>query len=134
MMDTSETYVKMCEKAVEIQVLAKLFEKDQYSFWVCSKWHLPVHSGRFFSDDIWLPRQDQLQEMVIPPYKNFLNAFFFFHDFLFEQMTDGEGDIPEPYKFNSMEQLWLAFVMKEKYGKTWNGEDWDKSDKFVKVV
>ena len=25
---------------------------------------------------------------------------------------------------NSMEQLWLAFVMKEKYNKTWNGEEW----------
>ena len=25
---------------------------------------------------------------------------------------------------SSMEQLWLAFVMKSKYNKTWNGEDW----------
>jgi hypothetical protein len=24
----------------------------------------------------------------------------------------------------SWEQLWLAFVMKEKYNKVWNGEDW----------
>jgi len=23
-----------------------------------------------------------------------------------------------------MEQLWLAFVMKEKHNKTWNGKDW----------
>jgi len=27
--------------------------------------------------------------------------------------------------FNSMEQLWLAFVMKEKFDKVWNGEDWE---------
>ena len=26
--------------------------------------------------------------------------------------------------FSSAEQLWLAFVMKEKYGKVWNGEEW----------
>ena len=26
--------------------------------------------------------------------------------------------------FNSMEQLWLAFVMHELYSKTWNGKDW----------
>ena len=24
----------------------------------------------------------------------------------------------------SMEQLWFAFVMKEKYGKVWDGESW----------
>jgi len=24
----------------------------------------------------------------------------------------------------SMEQAWLRVVMKEKYNKTWNGEDW----------
>jgi len=26
--------------------------------------------------------------------------------------------------FKSMEQLWLAFCMAEKYNKTWNGETW----------
>ena len=25
----------------------------------------------------------------------------------------------------SMEQLWLAFVMKEKFNKTWDGEKWE---------
>ena len=25
---------------------------------------------------------------------------------------------------NSMEQLWLAFVMHEKYGKKWDGKEW----------
>ena len=28
------------------------------------------------------------------------------------------------YEFISMEQLWLAFVMKEKYSKQWNGKEW----------
>ena len=26
---------------------------------------------------------------------------------------------------SSMEQLWLAFVMSEKYNKIWNGKEWD---------
>jgi len=125
-MDTSETYVKMCEKAVEIQVLAKLFEKDQYSFWVCSKWHLPVHSGRFFSDDIWLPRQDQLWE-IFDNTKGLLSGEV---QLIYEYMRSflGHNNWPETW-----EQLLLRFAMKEKYGKIWNGEDWDKSDKFVKV-
>ena len=42
----------------------------------------------------------------------------------------GDGDeCHMAYNFPLMEQLWLAFVMKEKFGKVWNGEDWD----FVKV-
>jgi hypothetical protein len=24
----------------------------------------------------------------------------------------------------SMEKLWLSYVMKEKYGKSWNGQEW----------
>lgn len=28
------------------------------------------------------------------------------------------------FDFDTHEQLWLAFVMKEKYGKVWNGEEW----------
>ena len=35
----------------------------------------------------------------------------------------------------SMEQLWLAFVMQEKYKKTWDGEKWIKTlDKKLKCV
>jgi len=30
------------------------------------------------------------------------------------------------HRHDSMEQLWLAFVMKEKYNKIWNGENWIK--------
>ena len=29
----------------------------------------------------------------------------------------------------TQEQLWLAFIMKEKYNKVWNGEDWIKEVK-----
>ena len=30
------------------------------------------------------------------------------------------------YTTFSMEQLWLAFVMKDKYDKTWDGKEWKK--------
>ena len=35
-----------------------------------------------------------------------------------------DGAISDEF-FDSMEQLWLAFVMKKKYGKVWNGEEWE---------
>jgi hypothetical protein len=51
---------------------------------------------------VWLPRQDQLQEMYGT----------------FQECSVNGGVV------TSMEQLWLAFVMKEKHNKVWNGNDW----------
>ena len=72
-------------------------------------------------DCIWLPGQDQLQEMLdfypdnpLPPHK------------LAKALWDYCASTGTPTPFDSMEQLWLAFVMKEKYGKTWDGDKWVK--------
>ena len=57
-------------------------------------------------------RQDQLQEMVDGDWiESFITFMWWYQD-----------ENTEIYK--SMEQLWLSLVMKEKYGKTWNGEEW----------
>lgn len=123
-MDTSEQYIKMCEKAVEIQ--AK-YNGRHYRIWV------PDNAG-FFADTehsilyrhklgdipIWLPHQDQLQEMLDPcGYLVFLRAF---PDFAFN-LDPYHSGIPWSSSLLSMEQLWLAFVMKQ-HNKVWNGEDW----------
>ena len=146
-MDTSETYIKMCEKAEEIQKLADKYW-DRFSI-AC--WHSPNHvrcKGHFEdwhmaykycpvcgkplkitpeysictrmegNDGTWLPRQDQLQEMAFP-----------------DESTSVRQMVEPFYEFvkstnlicASMEQLWLAFVMKERYSKLWNGEEWIKS-------
>jgi hypothetical protein len=89
---------------------------------------------------IWLPCQDQLQEMVgcqfmvstiIPQ-----NIGWFYEwvhsNYLGSQIVRGgaarRGDSDfweEPSEiFKTWEQLWLAFVMKDKYNKSWNGKDW----------
>ena len=69
---------------------------------------------------IWLPRQDQLQEMVktdeVTPELAVCDHLFHFVFWVKECS----------YPFTSMEQLWLAFVMKEKYNKAWDGENWVK--------
>ena len=122
-MDTSEQYIKMCD-CEEIQEgrpenEGDFFAQDgdpQYVETYCSCW-----SQEFSIDlkktDIWLPRQDQLQEMVIDA------------DYAMSYLTrimDWAGITLAKYllQFTSMEQLWLAFVMKEKYGKVWDGEKW----------
>jgi len=64
---------------------------------------------------IWLPRQDQLQKMIWSSSEfslldNFRNYVF---------ATNFKDSIPV-----SMEQLWLAFVMREKYNKVWENGKW----------
>lgn len=130
-MDTTETYVKMCQKAEEIQAEWKpqdgdwtygspfedgtnprvecfaLFDLDDW------EWKLNPH--------IWLPRQDQLQEMVCVKFKVMAEAV----QWLYSEIAPWPKEPSEYYRsFTSFEQIWLAFVMKEKYHKTWNGEDW----------
>jgi hypothetical protein len=90
---------------------------------------------------IWLPRQDQLQEMLEDKYSNldklveaFWNAFAWFtkHEgasFYPPEWAFNNNFPPEQnwIKFTSMEQLWLAFVMSEKFNKYWNGDNWVES-------
>jgi len=77
----------------------------------------------------FLPRQDQLQEMIDYPFPSQLVQDF--ADWCNENHYYGIG---EGKKFKllenlgqlSMEQLWLVFVMEKKYNKIWNGKDWEK--------
>jgi len=124
-------YIKMCEKAVEIQELLKY---DQWykcipatSFWFDRDYQPGIRIARqdwvVEYNNIWLPRQDQLQEMV-PQTPNIslpiLDVIMRFQEFAINLYATS----PVNYLFFSMEQIWLAFVMKEKYNKIWNGEDW----------
>ncbi len=71
-----------------------------------------VKGGR----NIWLPRQDDIQGMLIPkPYRDFRNLLSFFFDWV-----DWNDDNGEFARYTSMEQLWLAYFMFEKHNKVWN--------------
>lgn len=138
-MDTSETYIKMCEKAEEIQSLRTMKTLKNGDFYWCS-WMGKAVASRYKSGvevmmqildytsnlggyNCWLPRQDQLQKMV-GGFPDNINSFYLFC---------GEFAYPEPewvglcsytQQFTSMEQLWLAFVMKKKYSKVWKDDKW----------
>jgi hypothetical protein len=70
---------------------------------------------------VWLPRQDQLQEIILPMFKG--NC-----DWMLEECYKFI-QLPHPVKSQSMEQIWLAFVMQELFAKNWNGEDWMETRK-----
>lgn len=131
-MDTSEQYIKMCEKATEIQESHEWKSLD----WRSLSNHTHRYRGIFFPPyGIWLPTQSQLQEMVEYEFKVILAKF---HCWVFYEAPLSAPDfvhrkIAESHSytssFESMEQLWLAFVMHEKYQKVWNGEEWSDNAK-----
>lgn len=159
-MDTSKEYILQCEKAEEIQKLNPFGNGNFISLETSDILHDNVHNttrGDFVYcriknqfhlkfDEIWLPRQDQLQEMVrdnlmpfmllgkiqaqVNPALNLkLGRDVTISDFEYEKQCDELSNRlfrQQNYyrQFISMEQLWLAFVMKEKHNKVWNGEEW----------
>ena len=124
-MDTSEQYIKMCD-CPEIQK-QRNFEKERYyqeGDYTATKNEGILCMGSYGVeplDGVWLPTQSQLQEMVSDGYLWQLN--FNYIRWLCDEPYDGHIR-HENIGFTSMEQLWLAFVMKEKYSKTWNGSTW----------
>ena len=121
MMDTSHKYLKMCEKAKEIQNEWTQHDKD---FFIC-------HMGDYDPKSIrqmkrtWLPRQDQIQDLYKMRCKmNLLNMFCeWFKDKFIDKVTVSD------YSTTTMEQLWLRFYMQDTYNKIWNNikEEWNET-------
>jgi hypothetical protein len=128
-MDTSESYFKMCQKATEIQSHIKVgLYKGMAGDWFAKPdkevkyliYILSANCVQLNGTDIWLPRQDQLQAMLLN-YLNFTSTTWG----LLSAVYHKTWKETEYYSlFISMEQLWLSFVMYEKYNKIWNGKDW----------
>jgi hypothetical protein len=141
-MDTSETYIKMSEQAM--RYLPECQAPYDDGEWVTYRHDrfLPeaikntVRVGDYLEPErcywetwvlcgtdgvIHLLQQDQLQAMVKGTAPAVLYAFV---GEAFDRNSDWV-EVVAPYKgLTSMEQMWLAFVMKVKYSKTWNGEEW----------
>ena len=67
-----------------------------------------------FKDFIWLPTQEQLQEMVKKRH-----IYYLIKDFQIFQVKHTIG-----LHINNMNELWLAFIMYQLYNKRWTGKDW----------
>jgi hypothetical protein len=136
-MDTTEKYIEMC-KAKEIQSRWRPTDGDFYVYSVVP--HDPqifIRSARFGIEPvdlsnwiwIWLPRQDQLQDMLsssitIGYMVHGLNMFYDPEKYS-EDDFGGECHrigIRRRGTYDTMSQWWLAFVMYEKFGKWWSIE------------
>ena len=120
-MDKTKEYIAQCD-CPEIQGLFEGNDGDVTAY--LSEWDVSGNPRRIntcwpfqapIKDFIWLPRQDQLQEMVdLEPISLLLARFrgWFKNEVIHRKCLD------------SMEQLWLAFVMFELHGKKWDGREW----------
>ena len=139
-MDISNTFIKMCEKAEKIQLADKremgslywsrdeglcllVYPHERVQYGWETPWYEPslvsFTDHRLHPKDhhsFWLPRQDQLQEMVSGLYYDAVHLV----DNFYLWYRGGA----EPSDNCSMEQLWLAFVMKSLYSKIWAGDNW----------
>jgi len=144
-MDVSKKYIKMCEKAKEIQKLWKYENGDWYASQMtkegyfigvvskdyeklCSNTQVEAPYYQEYSEYcIWLPRQDQLQEIIIDKYKDYEEDKYIQLTFEFYAFIGSGRKRKGIRKLYSMEQLLLAFVMYKRYGKIWN----DKEEKWI---
>ena len=133
-MDKSKKYIEMCEKAEKIQQLWQPNAGDWFlekstlplEIIIFEGWYVlrkdkfiqrigPANNYDFFDKgkvEIWLPRQDQLQEMIIDDFDDVQDMFYNFSRWIYNEPCE------------TAEQLWLAFVMAEKFDKVWNGRRW----------
>jgi len=126
-MDKSSNYIEMCEST---KVIQKQWEPEFGDFFVSMSLGItspcqPITSGleKKLSylktiKAVWLPRQDQLQEMVIEKYATPWDLTIAFSNVL---MADNASYFDN---FDSMEKLWLAFIMLEKRKKKWKDGEW----------
>lgn len=120
-MDTSEQYIKMRIAAIPdmgVGASPSLFHHTPNG-WVDEKGDFYTHTDEepYYCQ---LERQDQLQEMVKAD-RHSWDLLYSLSSSLYKLTED---DVLYPLATTSMEQLWLAFVMKELHGKVWDGKEW----------
>lgn len=73
--------------------------------------------------DVWLPRQEDLQEILIQKYKwSTYDLYIYFERFLDLYYEHFGREEVNKLDFN---QLWLCFIMETIFSKTWNGQTWE---------
>ncbi len=135
-MDKSREYMEMCRQAPEIQTIWEPGLGDIYSdesgF---VHFYMPQKDGKIkkgfgvkpngnlieIEKFTWLPRLNQLMEILGGSEKNFRDTGFRFFEWT-KKNGYRPGSPDNPYK--TLEQIWLAYVMEKAFKKKWTGDRW----------
>jgi hypothetical protein len=141
-MDKSETYIAMCAAATEVQQQWRQQYGDFYvdhnrrlRCWLGVRDGSVKVKGNYcvsaegnvihVSRTVWLPRLDQLIEMAQVPGRRYENTTQDFFDWT-KRTYAQTGQTPGK-QLDSLEKLWLAFVMQRNFGRLWKGSAWYRS-------
>jgi len=134
-MDITETYIKMRIAAIPDLGLGNLSTIDIHEQEIDGIDYLVDATGDFYIETedgsrCQLERQDQLQEMMKVFEPDSLTLQYNFMEWCIPYFSAKGEDIYPWYvvSVTSIEQLWLAFVMKENHNKAWNGKEWITQD------
>jgi len=86
--------------------------------------HLPENYQKLDYDWAWIPRLDQLLDMVSGMRNSKISRLYFFC-FGFSEFKNAY-EISPLFTFKSPEQIALALVMYDNHNKVWNGNKWLK--------
>jgi hypothetical protein len=133
-MDTSEKYIRMCSLAKEIQ-RKWVFQSGDFVYDPAfEKVEVLLCPGNSSTDYVWLPRQDQLQEICIeffmhnlrmPKFEAFLRFLEWYSGrlrYTFEHGLKNGNDF-----IGSGEELLLNRAMIMMHWKNWDGKNWVKA-------
>ena len=147
-MDISSVYIKMCGNANDLQqlwtptdfdvIIDNSIVNDDERLEIADKGDLHAvdidyasPEDRSYQDDytyyknqnVWLPRQDQFLELLEPDASK---AYLIMGKVISQAFhyPPKDASMPGPDIFKTMEQLGLAYFMKEKFGKIWGGKNW----------
>jgi len=141
-MDKSKRYIAMCAAAAEIQ---KLWPRTYGDFYAMGDgriecWLPQRHARRCIRQGFevcrdgevtrltpftWLPRQAQLIELAQVPGRRYDQTTQDYFNWAKSPYRTSD-DLPVRL-FDSMEKLWLAYVMDRRFFKRWDGEGWVRS-------
>jgi len=150
----TKSYIKMCEQAEEIQKsytkcnMGDYIHDENHTWFSTFIWHeglnnniwewvqetakqkrgLPKEKYNLLTRNyIWLPTQEQLQEILFESKDLNLADWFavFFDKYFYIDKIDLVKPQERTKKFHSFKELWFNLVMCELYNKTWTGKKWE---------
>ena len=124
----TKNLINQCEQAEEIQKAWKPKMGDWFLETLTKSTHiyvdgfafLPQHNVPLSTLYIWLPTQEQLQEMMKYKFSEERKLLTDFYGWVVFKIP--------PFVNETMKEMLLMYVMKEKYNKSWTGNKWVKAE------